>query len=83
VAFKEKPRLEFGAQVTITFQRGNMTRVGGSGEYSSLRMPWKRPQVLGVDLNRSETAAWGAFWPSVHPVSNSNSLSARVREAAA
>jgi hypothetical protein len=30
--------------------------------YSRLRMHRKRPQVLGVDLNRSEIAAWGALW---------------------
>ena len=26
--------------------------------YSSLRMPWKHPQVLGLDLNRSERAGY-------------------------
>jgi hypothetical protein len=46
-----------------------MTRLGAGGctkssllvgepdvpAYSRLRMPWKHPQVLGLDLNRSET----------------------------
>jgi putative ABC transport system substrate-binding protein len=39
------------------------TTIGSSPEpavpaYSRLRMPWKRPQVLGVDLNCSESTPW-------------------------
>jgi hypothetical protein len=33
--------------------------------YSSPRMPRKRPQVLGVDLNRSESTPWDSGVQSV------------------
>src|SRR5262249_35927431 len=48
--------------------RGLRSSMGSSREpavpaYRRLRMPRKRPQVLGVDLNRSESR-WGRADPS-------------------
>jgi len=47
--------------------------------YRRLRMPWKHPQVLGLDLNRSERAGTGAAAPAadVTPIAT-NCLSPEV-----
>jgi hypothetical protein len=54
--------------------------------YRRLRMPWKRPQVLGVDLNRSESRGVMQsldFSPLIAPTDSSGGTFASLQRSAA